>query len=156
MWWRPPHPPAPSPWCRRASCAWRTHAAAGRARLVQEGRVCGRAGADLQLLPGQTLGVVGESGSGKSTLAQAILGLLPSQGDLQVNSQAWQQPATRNTPANQALRKRVQVVFQDPFSSLSPRLTVEEIVGEGLLVHEPGIPLPSAAPAWKPPWPRWA
>ena len=96
-------------------------------------------GADLQLLPGQTLGVVGESGSGKSTLAQAILGLLPSQGDLQVNSQAWQQPATRNTPANQALRKRVQVVFQDPFSSLSPRLTVEEIVGEGLLVHEPGI-----------------
>ena len=96
-------------------------------------------GADLRLLPGQTLGVVGESGSGKSTLAQAILGLLPSQGDLQVNSQAWQQPATRNTPANQALRKRVQVVFQDPFSSLSPRLTVEEIVGEGLLVHEPGI-----------------
>ena len=96
-------------------------------------------GAGLQLLPGQTLGVVGESGSGKSTLAQAILGLLPSQGDLQVNSQAWQQPATRNTPANQALRKRVQVVFQDPFSSLSPRLTVEEIVGEGLLVHEPGI-----------------
>ena len=96
-------------------------------------------GADLQLLPGQTLGVVGESGSGKSTLAQAILGLLPSQGDLQVNGQAWQQPATRNTPANQALRKRVQVVFQDPFSSLSPRLTVEEIVGEGLLVHESGI-----------------
>ena len=96
-------------------------------------------GADLRLLPGQTLGVVGESGSGKSTLAQAILGLLPSQGDLQVNSQAWQQPATRNTPANQALRKRVQVVFQDPFSSLSPRLTVEEIVGEGLLVHESGI-----------------
>ena len=96
-------------------------------------------GADLQLLPGHTLGVVGEAGSGKSTLAQAILGLLPSQGDLQVNGQAWQQPATRNTPANQALRKRVQVVFQDPFSSLSPRLTVEEIVGEGLLVHEPGI-----------------
>ncbi len=96
-------------------------------------------GADLQLLPGQTLGVVGESGSGKSTLAQAILGLLPSGGDLQVNAQTWQQPATRNTPANQALRRRVQVVFQDPFSSLSPRMTVEEIVGEGLWVHEPAM-----------------
>ncbi|MBO9680513.1 MAG: ABC transporter ATP-binding protein [Acidovorax sp.] len=100
-------------------------------------------GAGLRLLPGQTLGVVGESGSGKSTLAQAILGLLPAAqvaGTLQVAGQAWQQPATRNTPANQALRQRVQVVFQDPFSSLSPRLTVEEIVGEGLRVHAAGLP----------------
>lgn len=96
-------------------------------------------GATLQLLPGQTLGVVGESGSGKSTLAGAILGLLPSAGQLQVGGQAWQQPAMRNTPANQQLRRRVQVVFQDPFSSLSPRLTVEEIVGEGLKVHEPAL-----------------
>ncbi|WP_440114613.1 ABC transporter ATP-binding protein [Acidovorax sp. BL-A-41-H1] len=96
-------------------------------------------GATLQLLPGQTLGVVGESGSGKSTLAGAILGLLPSAGQLQVGGQAWQQPAMRNTPANQQLRRRVQVVFQDPFSSLSPRLTVEEIVGEGLKVHEPTL-----------------
>ena len=95
--------------------------------------------AALQLLPGQTLGVVGESGSGKSTLAQAILGLLPSGGEVAVVGQAWQQPATRNTPANQALRRRVQVVFQDPFSSLSPRLTVEEIVGEGLRVHNPTL-----------------
>lgn len=96
-------------------------------------------GATLQLLPGQTLGVVGESGSGKSTLAQAILGLLPSIGQLQVGGHAWQQPATRNTSANQQLRRRVQVVFQDPYSSLSPRLTVEEIVGEGLKVHEPTL-----------------
>ncbi|WP_422846351.1 ABC transporter ATP-binding protein [Acidovorax sp. M2(2025)] len=96
-------------------------------------------GATLQLLPGQTLGVVGESGSGKSTLAQAILGLLPSTGVLQVAGQAWQAPAMRNTPGNQRLRRRVQVVFQDPFSSLSPRLTVEEIVGEGLKVHEPAL-----------------
>ena len=96
-------------------------------------------GATLQLLPGRTLGVVGESGSGKSTLAQAILGLLPFGGALAVAGQGWQQPATRNTPANQQLRRRVQVVFQDPFSSLSPRLTVEEIVGEGLKVHEPSL-----------------
>ena len=94
-------------------------------------------GADLALQRGETLGVVGESGSGKSTLAQAILGLLPFSGELQVGGQAWQQPATRNSRPNQQLRRRVQVVFQDPFSSLSPRLTVEEIVGEGLRVHAP-------------------
>ncbi len=99
-------------------------------------------GADFRLAPGRTLGVVGESGSGKSTLAQALLGLLPYQGRLAIAGQGWQLPAQRNTPANQALRRRVQVVFQDPFSSLSPRLTVEEIVGEGLHVHEPGLALP--------------
>jgi len=99
-------------------------------------------GASLQLLPGRTLGVVGESGSGKSTLAQAILGLLPSTGELQVAGQAWQQPSHGNSSHNQALRQQVQVVFQDPFSSLSPRMTVEEIVGEGLQVHAPQLPLP--------------
>ena len=96
-------------------------------------------GANVLLREGQTLGIVGESGSGKSTLAQAILGLLPSQGDLQINGKRWQQPAMRNTPANQALRREVQVVFQDPFSSLSPRMTVEDMVGEGLKVHTPDI-----------------
>ena len=88
----------------------------------------------------RTLGVVGESGSGKSTLAQALLGLLPHSGELQVAGQPWQQPAHRITPHNQQLRRQVQVVFQDPFSSLSPRMTVEEIVGEGLRVHAPEMP----------------
>lgn len=96
-------------------------------------------GASLALQPGQTLGVVGESGSGKSTLAQAILGLLPSQGALDVAGQQWQQPAIRNSAHNQRLRRQVQVVFQDPFSSLSPRMTVGEIVGEGLRVHVPDL-----------------
>ncbi|MGD9774434.1 ABC transporter ATP-binding protein [Diaphorobacter sp.] len=99
-------------------------------------------GAGFDIAPGRTLGVVGESGSGKSTLAQALLGLLPSRGTLQVAGQPWQQPAQRNTAHNQALRRQVQVVFQDPFSSLSPRMTVEEIVGEGLRVHEPALPAP--------------
>ncbi len=97
-------------------------------------------GADLCLLPGRTLGVIGESGSGKSTLAQALLGLLPYQGGVEVAGSTWQAPAARNTRANQRLRQQIQVVFQDPFSSLSPRLTVEEIVGEGLRVHEPDLP----------------
>ncbi|WP_375666811.1 ATP-binding cassette domain-containing protein, partial [Bartonella sp. TT121SHDZB] len=72
------------------------------------------------------MGVVGESGSGKSTLAQAVLGLLPHEGRLRIAGYAWQQPATRNSPANRALRRKVQVVFQDPYSSLSPRLTLEQ------------------------------
>ncbi len=104
---------------------------------LRKGEFVAVKGVDLKLLPHHTLGIVGESGSGKSTLAQAILGLLPCDGQLRIEGQAWQQPATRNSPANQALRRRVQVVFQDPFSSLSPRLTVEEIVGEGLRLQMP-------------------
>ena len=92
-------------------------------------------GADFALAPARTLGVVGESGSGKSTLAMASLGLLAHTGELAVVGHRWQAKAEANKP----LRRRVQVVFQDPFSSLSPRMTVEEIVGEGLLVHEPGL-----------------
>lgn len=84
---------------------------------------------------GRTLGVVGESGSGKSTLALASLGLLPSSGSLLVAGQAWSRQAARN----KAIRRTVQVVFQDPFSSLSPRMTVGAIVEEGLLVHEPAL-----------------
>ncbi|MBC7445849.1 MAG: ABC transporter ATP-binding protein [Polaromonas sp.] len=94
-------------------------------------------GASFAILPGRTLGIVGESGSGKSTLALASLGLLKFSGHLQAAGQAW----SRRTFDNQAIRKVVQVVFQDPFSSLSPRLTVEAIVGEGLRVHEPRLPL---------------
>ncbi|MDQ7955765.1 MAG: dipeptide ABC transporter ATP-binding protein [Pseudomonadota bacterium] len=88
-------------------------------------------GADLAIARGETLGVVGESGSGKSTLALAALGLLPAQGELRIDGRGW----TRRTATDRPLRRVVQVVFQDPFSSLSPRLTVEEIVGEGLAVH---------------------
>lgn len=93
-----------------------------------------------RLAEGRTLGVVGESGSGKSTLALAALGLLPFEGQLQVMEQAWS-GARHGSSQDRALRRQVQVVFQDPFSSLSPRMTVEQIVGEGLEVHEPGMPL---------------
>lgn len=92
-------------------------------------------GASFDILPGQTLGIMGESGSGKSTLALAALGLLPFQGELKIAGDAWSASAAHN----KALRRRVQVVFQDPFSSLSPRMTVEEIVGEGLGVHAPEL-----------------
>ena len=91
--------------------------------------------ADFSLRKGQTLGIIGESGSGKSSLALAALGLLPFQGELQIESQQW----TFKAQEDLALRRAIQVVFQDPFSSLSPRMTVEEVVGEGLLVHAPQL-----------------
>lgn len=92
-------------------------------------------GAGFQVPPGGTLGIVGESGSGKSTMALAALGLIPHKGGLEVVGTQWGPDAA----ANRGIRRLVQVVFQDPFSSLSPRMTVEEIVGEGLLVHEPAL-----------------
>ena len=85
--------------------------------------------------PGKTMGVIGESGSGKSTLALACLGLLGFSGDLKVMGQSWGQGSV----SDKLLRQSLQVVFQDPFSSLSPRMSVEAIVGEGLLVHEPQL-----------------
>jgi microcin C transport system ATP-binding protein len=91
----------------------------------------------LEVCAGQTLGVVGESGSGKSTLALAALGLQAFSGELQLNGQQW----GRSGATDRALRRAVQVVFQDPFSSLSPRMTVEDLVGEGLRVHAPDLSL---------------
>ena len=91
--------------------------------------------ASFAIAPGKTLGVIGESGSGKSTLALATLGLLAFKGKLGVAGQPWGQGSS----SDKALRRILQVVFQDPFSSLSPRLTVGEIVEEGLTVHEPRL-----------------
>ncbi len=92
-------------------------------------------GADLSLRQGETLAVMGESGSGKSTLALAALGLLPHGGTLRVMGQVWSGSPAPDLP----LRRAVQVVFQDPFSSLSPRMSVGEIVGEGLRLHAPEL-----------------
>jgi len=92
-------------------------------------------GLDFALRAGQTLGVMGESGSGKSSLALAALGLLPSSGELTIEGQSWSRRATQDLP----LRRKVQVVFQDPFSSLSPRMNVQELVSEGLRLHMPDL-----------------
>jgi microcin C transport system ATP-binding protein len=130
----PPHPAAPLMQARGLRVTYPTPVA-GFQGWFQSGQFVAVRDADFSVLPGQTLGVVGESGSGKSTLALAALGLLPFEGELLVAGQTW----GRQAAGNRAIRRAVQVVFQDPFSSLSPRLTVEEIVGEGLLVHEPGL-----------------
>lgn len=88
----------------------------------------------LKLLQGTTCGVVGESGSGKTTLAMAILKLVKSQGEIIFDGQNLEKMSDRLI---RPLRKDIQIVFQDPFSSLSPRLTVKEIISEGIKVHEP-------------------
>jgi microcin C transport system ATP-binding protein len=92
-------------------------------------------GATFDLRAGQTLGVIGESGSGKTTLALAALGLMPCEGSLTIDGVAWQGKSAQDLP----LRRKVQVVFQDPFSSLSPRMNVQELVSEGLTLHAPQL-----------------
>ncbi len=93
--------------------------------------------ASLQLRRGETLGIVGESGSGKTTLAMALLALVPvADGSVAIDG-ARIDPADRD--ALRAMRRRMQVVFQDPFGSLSPRMTIGRIVGEGLELHRPGL-----------------
>ncbi|CDH43165.1 ABC transporter ATP-binding protein [Candidatus Contendibacter odensensis] len=89
-------------------------------------------GVSVQVREGQTLGVVGESGSGKTTLGLALLRLLSSEGTIRFEGQRIDGLHSR---ALRPLRKAMQIVFQDPFGSLSPRLSVGEIVEEGLLVH---------------------
>ncbi|MGV8853368.1 MAG: ABC transporter ATP-binding protein [Devosia sp.] len=93
-------------------------------------------GIDLTIRRGETLGVVGESGSGKSTLGYALLRLLPSKGRIVVLGNELQ---SRSWKAMRPLRADLQIVFQDPFGSLSPRLSVDQIIGEGLAVHQPGL-----------------
>ncbi len=92
-------------------------------------------GINFSLPQGQTLGIVGESGSGKSTLGLAILRLISSQGDIRFHGQNLQ---GMNQQEVRPLRREMQVVFQDPFGSLSPRMSVADIVGEGLRIHRIG------------------
>ncbi len=92
--------------------------------------------ANLTVRRGSTWGIIGESGSGKTTLAMAILKLLPSSGKIVfagADISSWRGQRLRR------LRRNLQIVFQDPYSSLSPRLTVLEIVEEGLKVHAPEL-----------------
>ncbi|WP_149588517.1 ABC transporter ATP-binding protein [Tabrizicola flagellatus] len=93
--------------------------------------------ATLSVRAGETLGIVGESGSGKTTLALAILRLIPSTGGITFLGRDLQGLGRTEL---RSLRREVQIVFQDPYGSLSPRMTVEEIIAEGLGVHgvDPG------------------
>ena len=88
--------------------------------------------ATLSVRAGETLGIVGESGSGKTTLALAILRLISSEGPVILMNQEIQK---LNSKRMRPLRSEMQIVFQDPYGSLSPRMTVEEIIAEGLAIH---------------------
>ncbi len=89
-------------------------------------------GIHFSLPQGQTLGIVGESGSGKSTLGLAILRLIASKGGIRFEGQQLDSLTQQQV---RPLRREMQVVFQDPFGSLSPRMSVSQIVGEGLRIH---------------------
>jgi oligopeptide transport system ATP-binding protein len=90
----------------------------------------------ISLKRNQTIGIVGESGSGKSTLGRALLRLLPSEGLIRFGDRDI---SHADRQAMRPLRRELQLVFQDPFGSLSPRMTVGQVVTEGLLVHEPDL-----------------
>ncbi|MBT5107520.1 MAG: ABC transporter ATP-binding protein [Rhodospirillaceae bacterium] len=93
-------------------------------------------GISVTVREGQTVGVVGESGSGKTTLGMALLRLESSQGGVEFSGRSI---AGLGASELQGLRREMQVVFQDPYGSLSPRMSIGEIVGEGLKIHEPGL-----------------
>jgi microcin C transport system ATP-binding protein len=128
----PPPPPANAPVlvsCRDLK-VWYPIKAGVMRRTVDHVRAVD--GVSLDLRVGETLGVVGESGSGKTTLGLALLRLVPSTGPIEFDGQAIDGV---QGPALRALRRSAQIVFQDPYGSLSPRLSVGQIVEEGLLVH---------------------
>ena len=93
-------------------------------------------GIDVTVRAGQTLGVVGESGSGKTTLGLALARMISSTGTINFNGRDINQ---LSFSATRPLRRELQIVFQDPFGSLSPRLSVSEIIEEGLKIHEPKL-----------------
>lgn len=93
-------------------------------------------GVTLQVRAGETLGVVGESGSGKSTLGFALLRLNSSKGSIILDGKQIQ---GLNGPDLRKLRSDMQIVFQDPFGSLSPRMTASDIIAEGLKIHRPKL-----------------
>ncbi|MDR1866733.1 MAG: dipeptide ABC transporter ATP-binding protein [Treponema sp.] len=94
-------------------------------------------GVTLNLRRGQTVGVVGESGSGKTTLGRALLRLEQSTGSITINGSNIQ---NLHQEALRSMRKKMQIIFQDPYGSLNPRMNIEHIVGEGLLIHNIGTP----------------
>ena len=94
-------------------------------------------GVSFHIRRGQTLGIAGESGSGKTTLGRAVLRLIKSEGEILLEGAAVH---SADQDALRGLRRSMQIIFQDPFGSLNPRMSAEQIIGEGLVVHGIGDP----------------
>ncbi|MFC7396673.1 ABC transporter ATP-binding protein [Chelatococcus sp. GCM10030263] len=129
-------PPAESPTVLMAEGVSVTFRSQGGLFTRRRQAIAAVKGVDLVIRQGETVGVVGESGSGKSTLGRAVLRLVPASGLVRYEDRLV---APQDRRAMRPLRRHLQLVFQDPYGSLSPRLTAGEIVTEGLLVHEPGL-----------------
>lgn len=90
----------------------------------------------FRLHKGENIGIIGQSGCGKTTLAFALLQLIDHQGNVIINNQSFE---TQPKDEKQKLRKKIQMVFQDPFSSLNPRLSIKQCITEGLIIHHPEL-----------------
>jgi microcin C transport system ATP-binding protein len=132
---RPPARPAQAP-VVMAAAQVKVHFPIQRGLLRRTvGHIKAVDGVDLNIRRGQTVGVVGESGSGKTTLGLALLRLIRSEGGIRFGDQDIQGWASRRL---RPLRRHMQIVFQDPYGSLSPRMSVGQIVEEGLALHRIG------------------
>ncbi|MCE7030743.1 ABC transporter ATP-binding protein [Jiella sp. CBK1P-4] len=96
-------------------------------------------GIDITIRAGQTVGVVGESGSGKTTLGLALSRMISSTGEIRFDGERIDD---RSFGSMRPLRRQMQIVFQDPYGSLSPRMSIADIVAEGLSIHERGLSAP--------------
>jgi microcin C transport system ATP-binding protein len=128
----PPQPNAPVVIETKDLKVWFPITAGLLRKVVGHVKACD--GLDIELRKGETLGVVGESGSGKSTLGRAILRLISSEGLIAFMGHNLQ---GRSFKEMRPFRHNMQIVFQDPYGSLSPRMSVAEIIKEGLKVHHP-------------------
>ncbi len=90
----------------------------------------------IRLKKGENIGIMGESGCGKTTLAHALLQLVKHDGKLLIDNQCFEE---KSKIEQQRMRKKIQIVFQDPFSSLNPRLTISQCIQEGLDIHYPNL-----------------
>jgi len=130
----PPHPEAPVVLEAKDLKVWFPIKAGVLRKTV--GHIKAVDGISVEIRRGETLGVVGESGSGKTTLGLALLRLISSDGPIIFMGR---QIDVLNFKQMRGQRREMQVVFQDPFGSLSPRMSVADIIGEGLRVHQPGL-----------------
>jgi len=133
----PPQPDAPVVIETKDLKVWFPITAGLLRKVVGHVKACD--GLDIELRKGETLGVVGESGSGKSTLGRAILRLISSEGLIAFMGHNLQ---GRSFKEMRPFRHNMQIVFQDPYGSLSPRMSVAEIIKEGLKVHHPRMSEP--------------